>query len=303
MIVLLILGALLALWQLAKLAGQTAAPAQETAENAAVLPGETAVAQLAAVGDIATCDTENDLAVAALLKDFTGRILTLGDNAYPNGTPEEFNNCFNPLYGSLKSQISPAPGNHDYNTKDASGYFSYFGGRAGERGYYNFLYLGWEMFALNSNCSIIGCDAGGEQAVWLKNALAKSETTCQLAYYHHPRFSSGALHGSNKAVDPLWQILVNSGVDIALSGHEHFYERFARLDVNGAVTTSGGTRQFIVGTGGRSLYQFAATLPGSEWRDNQHYGLLKLSLNKADYSWQFVDTSGAVIDSGSDTCH
>ena len=49
----------------------------------------------------------------------------------------------------------------------------------------------------------------------------------------------------------IWQDLYNAGVQIVLNGHDHDYERFSRLDVNGSLDTAHGIREFVVGTGGR----------------------------------------------------
>ena len=260
-----------------------------------------------AAGDIASCDNDNDQLTADLLKDQTALILALGDNVYNSGSASEFANCFNPTWGQYKSRLKPAVGNHEYLTSGASGYFGYFGASVGEsgKGYYSFDSGQWHLISLNSNCGIVGCAANSGQAEWLKADLAAHKNTCVLAYMHHPRFSSGSTHGNDSAVEPLWQILYDNGADVVLSGHEHNYERFAPQTPSGSADAAKGIREFVVGTGGRSLYGFGAAKPNSEVRDNSSYGVLKMTLlDNSFYSWQFMPAAGYTFtDSGTTDCH
>ena len=109
-------------------------------------------------------------------------MLTLGDNVYQNGTASEFSSCYGPTWGRFKSRTRPTPGNHDYNTAGASGYFDYFNGAgnptgAGDRslGYYSFDLGAWHVVVLNSECETTtglwlkgGCAAGSAQETWFK---------------------------------------------------------------------------------------------------------------------------------------
>lgn len=257
-----------------------------------------------AVGDIADCGNENDTATAALLTDATGPILTLGDNVYDWGTTEDFDDCFTPSWGPLRSRIRPAVGNHEYNTKGAKPFFDYFGAAAGEptKGYYSFDVGDWHLIALNSNCwAVGGCDAGSPQHTWLTADLAAHPTACTLAYYHHPAFSSG-LHGNQETSLPLWQALADGGADLVLGGHDHHYERFGPMD-RGGLPDPGGMRQFVVGTGGKSLYPTIPPRPGSEVRNNSTYGVLQLTLSANAYSWEFLPIAGSVFaDRGTAPC-
>ena len=71
-------------------------------------------------GDIGDCNTDNDEATAALLDNIPGTVFTLGDNAYPDGTAAQFEDCYDPTWGRHKERTRPIPGNHDYHTKGAS---------------------------------------------------------------------------------------------------------------------------------------------------------------------------------------
>jgi hypothetical protein len=92
--------------------------------------------------------------------------------------------------------------------------------------------------------------------------------------------------------------------DVALSGHAHHYERLAPMDARGAVDQDGGVRQFVVGTGGRSLYRFGAINAASEIRSDASLGVLRLTLRPDGYDWEFrpVDDVG-FSDAGSGSCH
>jgi hypothetical protein len=181
---------------------------------------------LVAVGDIASCSSDGDEATAALLDGLSGTIATLGDHAYRSGTPQEFADCYDPSWGRHKDRTRPAPGNHDYETSGAAGYFDYFGAAAGEpgKGYYSYDLGTWHIVVLNSNCSQVGgCGEGTPQEQWLREDLAAHPATCTLAYWHHPLFSSGTEHGGNESMQPVWQALYDAGADVVLAGHEHNY--------------------------------------------------------------------------------
>ncbi len=260
-------------------------------------------AVLLAAGDISSCSSSGDSYTANLLDGLSGTVLTLGDNAYDAGTTSEFANCYDPTWGRHKARTRPTAGNHDYKTADASGYFTYFGAAAGDpsRGYYSYDLAGWHLVALNSNISMA---AGSAQEQWLRADLAANPAACTLAYWHHPRYSSGSVHGSNPASQPLWQALYDYGAEVVLTGHEHHYERFAPLNAAGQRDTAQGLRSFVVGTGGNTIYSFGAALSSSEVRSNAARGVLKLVLRADGYDWQFVPEAGKTFtDTGSGSCH
>jgi hypothetical protein len=259
-------------------------------------------------GDIASCGSSGDEATATVLDGIAGTVFTLGDNAYSSGTVTEFTNCYQPSWGRHKARTRPSPGNHEYNTTNATGYYEYFGSAAGDpsKGYYSYDLGDWHIVVLNSNlmCSVVACGAGSVQEQWLRADLSASTKACTLAYWHHPRFNSGASHGNTPEVAALWNALYDHGAEIILNGHEHVYERFAPQTPN-AVASATGIRQFTVGTGGVGHYNFKATPePNSEVRNNTAFGVLKLSLYAGGYQWQFVPAAGSSFtDSGTGTCH
>ena len=233
-------------------------------------------------------------------------MLTLGDNVYSDGAPEEFAKCYDPTWGRFKDRTYPAQGNHDYNTKGAAGYYAYFGAAAGDagEGYYSFDLGAWHLIALNSNCSAIGgCEAGSPQATWLRDDLAAHPNRCVLAYWHHPLFNSG-LHGHDNRTQAFWQALYDYDADLILTGHDHNYQRFAPLDPNGSLDPARGIRQFVAGVGGASHYQFPAIDGNIEASESNTFGVLQLSLYSDRYDWQFIpEAGGTFTDSGSNRCH
>jgi hypothetical protein len=259
---------------------------------------------LVGAGDIAECASSGAPATAALLDDIPGTVFTVGDNAYPNGSDADYANCYHPHWGRHRARTRPVAGNHEYYTPGAEGYFNYFGAAAGERGkgYYSFDLGMWHVVMLNSTL-LLG-DPGGEQVQWLRDDLAATSRRCVMAVWHHPRWSSGSNHGSEEWTSPFWDALYEAGADVVVVGHDHLYERFAPQRPDGTVDRSLGIRQFTVGTGGASLYEFEPTpLPASEVRGLAR-GVIKFTLRDVDYDWQFIPVAGASFtDSGRDSCH
>jgi hypothetical protein len=258
-------------------------------------------------GDIAgTWNT--DEATARLLDGIAGTVFTLGDNAYPNGTAANFTNYYNPTWGRHRAHTYPSPGNHDYNSPGATPYFNYFYSNNNpdlntfdpqRRGYYSFDLGDWHIISLNSN---IARGAGSAQEQWLRTDLDNNTKACTLAYWHHARFSSGANHGNNASMDALFRALYEYGADVVLTAHEHTYERFAPQDPDAQADPT-GIRQFIVGTGGNSLYPLGSRQPNSEVFRNDTHGVLKLTLNATSYNWEFIPIAGQTFtDSGSAAC-
>ncbi len=281
--------------------GLASEPATTTVDVVIPIPPPPGTEILVGAGDIADCNSPGDEATAALLDGISGTVFTAGDNAYNDGTVEQFNDCYDPNWGRHKVRTRPSPGNHDYLTAGAGGYFGYFGSAAGDpsEGYYSYDLGAWHVLALNSN---ISRGPGSPQIQWLNADLAASSATCTVAYFHHARFSSGS-HQNDSTQATFWDELYAAGADVVLVGHDHDYERFAPQDPNATADPSNGIRQFVVGTGGRSLRSFGTTRPNSEFRYNADHGVLKLSLYDGGYDWQFISTDGVVHDSGSDTCH
>ena len=262
---------------------------------------------LVGAGDIADCGPSGDEATAKLLDGIEGTVFTAGDNAYEDGSASQYQDCYAPTWGRHRARTRPSPGNHEYHTSGASGYYGYFGDLAGPsgRGYYAYDLGAWRIYSLNSNCGDApgGCDAGGAQVAWLRADLAQNPRTCVAAYWHHPLFSSGD-HGNHPDMADIWQALYDAGAEVVIEGHDHHYERFAPMDASGALDAAKGIRSFVVGTGGRGLYDLDDIKPNSEVRNNTTHGVISFTLRGGDYDWKFVPAaSGSFTDSGSASCH
>lgn len=228
-------------------------------------------------------------------------VLPLGDEQYEDGTLAEFNASYDLSWGAYTSNSRPVPGNHEYQTPGAAGYYAYFGAVAGApaTGYYAWDAGAWRLLALNSSVSMA---RGSAQYNWIENELATHANACVAAYWHEPRFRSGK---SNVArFKPVWNLLYQYGADLVLNGHSHTYQRFAPLDPGGNIDRAQGLRQIIAGTGGKG---FSGLLPGGpevEASQNHTYGVLRLTLHAGSYDWEFVPEAGKTwTDSGTTACH
>jgi len=274
---------------------------------------------IAATGDIVCAPGSKDpcrhLETLAVVESLApDLVLPLGDNQYETGSGDEYAAAYNLSWGRLRAISRPVPGNHEYQEDfTAKGYFDFFNGPgavtglAGERGkgYYSYNVGDWHFVALNSNCGHVrgGCAVNSPQERWLRDDLQANRRPCALAYAHHPRFSSG-INGSGDNLAPLWQALYEYGVDVYLAGHDHHYERFAPQRPDGVSDPEHGVREFVVGTGGRSITPFRTVLPNSEVQDTTSFGVLSMRLGPNSYQWKFLSSAGLPLaDSGSATCH
>jgi hypothetical protein len=231
-------------------------------------------------------------------------VFTAGDNAYQNGTLLDYQQCYGPTWGRQRMRTRPTPGAHDYRDQGtARGYFRYFGANAGDpaKGYYSYDVGEWHVVALNNG---VPFGPGSAQEAWLRQDLAAHPAPCTVAYGYLPRFSSGRW-GSNAAVQSVWEVLEDAGVEVAIAGHDHLYERFAPQRADGTADSVAGVRQFVVGTGGGDLVgPPGAIAPNSQKVIGKTFGVLKLTLSPGSYGWQFLRApGGAVLDSGTTACH
>ena len=309
-----------------------ASPAALALRSLALAAPQAAI--LAGAGDIARCyDGENPLAswppetsaaesTATLLDGIPGTVFAAGDNAYEFGSPTDYATCYAPTWGRHRERTRPALGNHEYLTPGAAGYFAYFGGRgAPPLGYYSYELGSWHVVVLNSTPQWAlcqpqeglnppssaadgrACPPDAAQQAWLAADLAAHPNRCTLAYFHHPRFSSG-LHGNQYEMQEFWDILYAGGVDLVISGHDHDYERFAPQDPEGNLDTRRGIREIVVGTGGAEFYSFATIQPNSEARGEHTHGVIAVALGSNGYAWAYVPTTpGGFTDAGRDHCH
>ena len=220
-------------------------------------------------------------------------VLLLGDLQYESGQIFKFRRFYDPTWGRFKDISRPSPGNREYNTAEARGYFRYF---EEPPPYYSFDLGAWHLISLNSE---IPYEEGTPQNDWLEQDLAATTARCVLAYWHEPRFSS-----TNYVEDdpkPLWVDLFRARADVILNGHMHNYERFAKMRTGGRIDLDRGIRQFVVGTGGKSLHGFNTELAGSQARYT-YFGVLRMTLAPKSYRWAFVTEYGRVLDEGWSRC-
>jgi hypothetical protein len=248
------------------------------------------VATIAAAGDIScaqntTC--HDDETSNLLMNDRPQRVLALGDIQYEAGELANYQTYFEPDWGRFKDIIMPTPGNHD---PPSSGYTAYFGVPAN----YSYDLGAWHLISLDSTNVTAATP-------FLDSDLAQHPNSCILAYWHHPRFSSGSTHGNSAVPAPFWTRLYAAGADVVLNGHSHIYERFAPQTPS-AVASPTGIREFVVGTGGKALHSVGTVKVNSEVRLAGKYGVLRMTLRAGSYEWRFEGEDGVTYDSGSSPC-
>jgi hypothetical protein len=246
-------------------------------------------------------------------------VLAVGDIQYPQGELEDFRAVFDRSFGPLKGLIRPVIGNHEYNDPQGpgEGYFDYFNGEGGDSGpagprsapYYSFDVGSWHLIALDSECRKVpgGCGTDSPQRGWLLKDLADNPSRCTLAYWHRPRFTAGSEHEGERSFGVLWNDLVQGGVDVAVTAHNHNVEV---LDPMGTtpptdlvpVPDEEGIQQFVAGSGGRDLDPFvgpplkaANGAPATTARDDDTFGVLRLVLRSDAYDWSLLGIQGTAF--------
>jgi hypothetical protein len=287
--------------------------------------------RIAAVGDmvcknpparnphVCRYDRVSDVVAAGSYQGF----LPLGDNQYEAGSYADYVANYDPYFGRFLPITYPVPGNHEYGTTDAAGYFQYFGDSAhGPDGWYSYNLGGWHMIAINSAiCSPstgAPCGPGTPEYDWLKADLAahpNGQYPCTLAYWHHPVWDWEKYQNNHwvqsydyDRAKPFWQLLYRAGAEIVLNGHNHNYQRYAPMDAAGRSAPATGVREFIVGTGGRNLNNLGSvsTMPPTfATGQATSFGILALTLRPDSYNWSFrtADGSPAFTDTGTASCH
>jgi hypothetical protein len=296
--------------------GEPTSPAEPAAASSPDLLGAAAATDsviLMAAGDMHTeckIHSRRAKATAAIVNRYPqALVIPLGDNAGFHATPADYA-CYDLSWGAFKSRTYAAIGNHEVNQDTAgTAHYDYFNGvgvdsgRAGHRGrgYYTVDYGRWRIFVANSERDI------DDQAAWITKELSATPKRCTMAVFHRPRYTSSAkplnVQLSSLRMRPLWKALYDGGAELVLSGHTHNYERFGELTPDGMPDAARGLRQFVVGTGGSGLYDFNAVPTAGSEKRIKTWGVLKLTLFPSRYKWQFIDTTGAVLDQGHDTCH
>jgi hypothetical protein len=265
-----------------------------------LVTGRSPSAVLVGAGDIARCGVEGAEKTARLLDRIDGTVFLAGDNAYMRGSMDNYRACYEPTWGRHRHRTRPVPGNHEYETPGAAGYFRYFGASAGAPGvgYYSYTAGSWLVLALNSE---VPSGEGSAQLHWVRQQLANSPR-CTAVIWHRPLFSSGR-NGANPDMRELWQTLYQMNADIVINGHDHVFERFAPQTPDGRPDPVKGIRQFTVGTGGAPLYDIPTRAANSEVVASV-WGVGTFTLQNDGYRWEFVPVDGESFrDSGAGVCH
>ncbi|HSB12254.1 MAG TPA: metallophosphoesterase [Blastocatellia bacterium] len=216
-------------------------------------------------------------------------VISAGDNVYPNGSGRYFDKHFErPFADLLKDRIKfyAVLGNHDVDAgrQDQCQYPLF---NMGGSCYYKLERGGGlaEFFMLDST------DFGRTQATWLESSLRDSKAKWKIAVFHHPIYSSGKRHGSSmglrKELEPLF---TRYGVNVALSGHDHIYER---------TQPQQGIQYFVTGAGGkvrRGDVDQRSSIKAASFDEDNHYMVIEIEDSQA--SFQAISSTGAVIDSG-----
>jgi hypothetical protein len=267
-------------------------------------PGNGNPMVVVAVGDGASGEA-NSTNVVNLVSSFNPNLLLYMGDVYEKGSPTEFYNWYgaNLNFGLFRSISDPTIGNHEYiaNNK-AAGYFDYWNNIPN---YYSFNSGGWHFISLNANSQLGQTQPGTAQYDWLVQDLARNTAACTLAYWHQPIYNVG-IEPSQTSMQQIWALLVQKKVDIVLNGHDHDYQRWAPLDGSGNPSSNGVT-EFVVGSAGHGIQTFARIdsrmVKGFDSTTKPApFGALRLDLFSTQVNYNYINTAGTVLDSGTIIC-
>lgn len=210
-------------------------------------------------------------------------VLMMGDNMYGGESPRDYKSKFEDVYRPLldmKVKFYASLGNHD---EPAQRFYQYFNMDGKE--YYRFTKGNAAFYALNSNY------VDKKQLQWLESELAKDTSEWKICFFHHPPYSSGGKHGSDKQLREVVEpIFVKYGVNVVLTGHDHFYER---------IKPQKGIYYFVSGAGGK--------LRSGDVRDNssitdkafdRDMSFMVAEIVGDQFYFQTVSRTGETVDSG-----
>lgn len=210
-------------------------------------------------------------------------VLLVGDNLYGGEKPADYKSKFEDVYRPLIDQqvkFYAALGNHD---EPAQRFYEHFNMEGKE--YYRFTKGNVAFYALNSNYM------DKKQIDWLQSELAKDQSDWKIAFCHHPPYSSGGKHGSDtglrKVVEP---IFTRYGVNVVLTGHDHFYER---------IKPQKGIFYFVSGAGGKLRagdVKKGSLLTAKAFDKDMSFMLVEIS--KDAMYFHVLSRTGQTVDSG-----
>ncbi|MFN0086309.1 MAG: metallophosphoesterase, partial [Blastocatellia bacterium] len=248
--------------------------------------------QFAAIGDSGTGKKEQFAIAQTMERAHEAApfdlVLMLGDNIYGSGGSKRMTEKFEAPYRGLLARgvrFQASLGNHDAGKADEETSYPLFN-MSGRR-YYTFTRGEGlaQFFALDSS------RMDREQCAWIEKELAASKARWKIAFFHHPIYSSGRTHGSDRKLRALLEpLFVRFGVQLVLSGHDHFYERL-KPQKGIAYFVSGGAGKLRRGDIDRkdALFEFG--------NDRLHHFML-FQIGRDAISFRAIDINGAQIDSG-----
>jgi hypothetical protein len=265
-------------------AAQTAQPNT----HGPALPNTNGSVKFAVIGDTGT-GSSSQMRVAERLTEARGRFpfelaLMLGDNLYGSEGPDDFARKFERPYKALLDagvKFHATLGNHD----DPKQVFYKPFNMNGER-YYTFKAPKGSVrfFSLNSNYM------DKPQLDWLEKELSASDSEWKIAFFHHPLYSSGDKHGSDEVLrEQLEPLFLKYGVDLVLTGHEHFYER---------LKPQKGIQYFISGSAAKLRKGNIGASDITAKGFDSGYAFLLMEIVGDDLYFQAITDEGKTIDSG-----
>ena len=216
-------------------------------------------------------------------------VISAGDNIYPNGSGRYFNSHFEqPFAGLLKDRVKfySVLGNHDVDEgrQDQCQYPLF---NMGGECFYKFERGNGmaEFFMLDTT------DFGATQTTWLENSLRSSKAKWKIAVFHHPIYSSGSHGGAGGLKKRLEPLFTKYGVNVALSGHDHIYER---------TKPQQGIQYFVSGAAGkvrRGDVNRGSGITAASFDQDNHYMVIEIGDNQVNF--EAISETGAIVDSGS----
>jgi hypothetical protein len=251
------------------------------------LPLKSGSVRFAIIGDTGTASKQQQQLADVMLKYRSAFpfefVLMMGDNLYGSETPADYRKKFQDVYQRLlddKVKFYATLGNHDQPNERFYENFNMNG-----KEYYRFTKGNAAFYSLNSNYM------DKAQLKWLEDELAKDTSEWKICFFHHPPYSSGGKHGSDKqlreVVEPLF---VKYGVNVVLAGHEHFYER---------IKPQKGIYYFISGAGGKLREgDVKERSPLTEKAFDQDMSFMIAEIAKDEMYFQVISRTGETVDSG-----
>ncbi len=253
------------------------------------VPNKAGSLKFAIIGDAGTGNKEQ-LAIARELAAWRTRfqydfVMMLGDNLYGGENPRDFQKKFEIPYKPLLDagvKFYAALGNHD----DAAIQRNYKPFNMNGQRYYSFKPKdGARFFAIDSNY------VDDKQIAWLDKELAASGSEWKIMFFHHPLYSSGETHGSAELQRGLLEpVFLKYGVNLVLSGHEHFYER---------VKPQKGIAYFTLGSSAKLRRGDLQKSNLTAYGNDTEYTFMLMEIVGDELFFQAINHKGATIDAGS----